>query len=475
MLAKVEDNFVIERLRFENPWWSTNEIEENYQRLKCRPFITKFNSLVEESEIKRAVILMGPRRVGKTVMLYQTIRNLLNKGIPKTKICFINIENPLYNNFNLDHLFTLARKAVFDDSTKGWYVFIDEIQYLKDWERQLKILVDTYPETKFIVSGSAAAALKAKSNESGAGRFTEFLLPPLTFKEYIYLKEYNGLVVPAEIEWQGISTCFYNSFDIHQLNKHFIDYINFGGYPEVIFSDKIKNDPKRYIKNDIIDKVLLRDLPGIYGIQNVQDLNSFFTMLAYNSGNELSLDNLSKASGVEKHQIKKYLDYLEAAFLIKTVHRVDDTSKKFLRATRFKVYLTNPSLRSALFAPLQPNDDMLGNLVETAIFSQLMHNDSFTPLYARWSNGRVQGEVDMVGLDSATLKPDWCAEIKWSNRFYDNPEDVKSLFYFCSQNNLNSALVTTINKSGTKTLGNISITFAPAALVAYSLGEINLS
>lgn len=63
----------------------------------------------------------------------------------------------------------------------GWLVFFDEIQYLKNWELHLKTMVDTYRDSKFIVSGSAAAALKFKSNESGAGRFTHFLLPPLTF------------------------------------------------------------------------------------------------------------------------------------------------------------------------------------------------------------------------------------------------------------------------------------------------------
>ena len=65
-------------------------------------------------------------------------------------------------------------------------MFYDEVQYLKDWELHLKSLVDTFRSTKFIVSGSAAAALKMKSDESGAGRFHDFSLPPLTFNKYIH-------------------------------------------------------------------------------------------------------------------------------------------------------------------------------------------------------------------------------------------------------------------------------------------------
>lgn len=63
--------------------------------------------------------------------------------------------------------------------------------------------------------------------------------------------------------------------DVKTLNKEFVNYLNFGGYPEVILSEKIQSDMSRYVKNDIVDKVLLRDLPSLYGIKDVQELNRF--------------------------------------------------------------------------------------------------------------------------------------------------------------------------------------------------------
>ena len=297
------------------------------------------------------------------------------------------------------------------------------------------------------------------------------MLPPLTFHEYIYLKGLDHLMRQSGIKWEGNPAKFFTTINIVELNKHFIDYINFGGYPEVIFSEKIQADPRRFIKNDIIDKVLLRDLPGLYGIQDVQELNSFFTMLAYNSGNEVSLDALSKASGVEKHLLKKYLEYLEAAFLIRIVHRIDDNAKQFQRATCFKIYLTNPSLRSALFSPLQPTDDMFGSMVETAVFSQWMHRDWFNPFYARWTKGKYQGEVDMVGLGEKRLKPLWALEIKWSNRFLEKPGELTSLLSFCNKNNLSSAIVTTIDKEGTIEYNNIKLVYVPSPVYAYVIGK----
>ncbi|MDZ4683013.1 MAG: ATP-binding protein [Saprospiraceae bacterium] len=469
-LNPFSEQLITDRLRFENPWWSTGKSDEEYDQMPRRLYFDLFYPLVEDTSVRRAVVLMGPRRVGKTVMLNHTIQHLLNEGINPKQICFINIENPIYNNIPLEQLFSYSRKATAQHDPKGWFVFFDEIQYLKDWEIHLKVLVDSYPKTKFVVSGSAAAALKLASSESGAGRFTDFMLPPLTFNEYISLKGLNQLIIPSKIMWNENVTRFFSTVNIKELNRHFIDYLNFGGYPEVIFSERIQANPARYIKSDIVDKVLLRDLPSLYGIQDVQELNSLFTTLAYHSGNEVSLESLSKASGVEKYLLKKYLEYLEAAFLIRIVHRIDDNAKKFKRANFYKIYLTNPSLRSALFSPLLPTDEAIGNMIETAIYSQWMHRVWFTPYYARWGNG----EVDMVGLDEKKIKPQWALEIKWSNRFYEEPGELKSLIHFCENNKLSSALITTIDIEGQREQKGIQLIYVPASVYAYVVGNNTL-
>lgn len=469
-LKPISEDFILERMQFENPWWLTGKIDFDYSKLPRRSYFELLFPLVSERDVRRAVVLMGPRRVGKTVMMHHCIDRLLQNGLSRQKICYIGIDNPIYLNISLEQLFLLAMKASGSADPKEWFVFFDEIQYLKDWEVHLKVLVDRYPGTKFIVSGSAAAALRLKSSESGAGRFTEFMLPPLTFHEYVLMKGLIDLIRPSSVDWSGHASKFFSAVNIKEINRHFLDYINFGGYPEVIFSEKIQANPSRYIKSDIVDKVLLRDLPSLYGIQDVQELNAFFTTLAYYSGNEVSLDTLSNSSGVDKNLLKKYLEYLEAAFLIKVVHRIDDNAKKFKRASFYKIFLTNPSLRSALFAPLQPTDESLGHMVETAIFAQWLHRDWFTPWYARWSNGRVNGEVDMVGLDPKTLKPNWALEIKWSNRFFERPEELKSLFQFCEKNKLTSALVTTVDKEGSFVYRDVKLTFVPSAMYAYVIG-----
>lgn len=466
---------IIERLHFENPWWLSQEISEVYSKMAKRLYLELFYPYVKETEIRRAVVLMGPRRVGKTVMLFHSIQKLIKDGVNPQKIFFVGVDNPIYFNVGLEDLLLLFKQAVQLENFKGCYVFFDEIQYLKDWERHLKILVDAYPETKFVASGSAAAALKWHSTESGAGRFTDFMLPPLTFQEFIHLKNESHLMHQGEIMFNNNKVPYILPHDIKALNREFMQYLNFGGYPEVVLSEKIQGDMGRYIKNDIVDKVLLRDLPSLYGIRDVQELNRFFTFLAYNTGNEYSYENLSRDSGIQKDLLKKYLEYLEAAFLIKVLMKVDANAKRLRRITSFKVYLTNPSLRTALFSPISETDQEMGNMVETAILSQWMHRDNLDLNYARWRDGRKEGEVDFVLVDPKKFKPVWGVEVKWSNRYIEKTGELKSLLYFCETNKLNAALITTIDLHTTKALETLNLTFLPASVYAYNVGANTLN
>lgn len=370
----------------------------------------------------------------------------------------------------------MAKEALNNENApEDYYVFYDEIQYLKDWEVHLKSLIDTYRNVKFVASGSAAAALKMKSNESGAGRFTDFMLPPLTFNEYIHLLNLNSIVTKKSNKPDAPLSSYVDTIDIGMLNHHFIDYINYGGYPEIVFSERMRKDPGQYIQHDIVDKVLLRDLPSLYGIQDTQELNRLFIYIAYHSGEEFSYEAISKESEIKKEVLKKYLMYLEAAFLINIVYKVDANARRMQRITSFKIYLTNPSLRCALFSPLTETDPAVGNMVETAIFTQCLQKRSFVIYYANWNKDPAPGEVDIVGINIAKQKPDWAVEVKWSDRYFDKPNELKSLLYFMENNHLEKALVTSLTKRGEKKLRAVRLEFVPAAIYAYTVGHNRFS
>lgn len=451
-------------MRASNPWWTDDRREViPYHTLRHRRYFSLFLPLALRREPNRALVLMGPRRVGKTVLVFHLIRRLLRLRAERTRILYLDLQQPLYNGLSLEALVRHAVEAsgasIEDDLT----VCFDEIQYLRDWEVHLKTLVDTYPNIKFIATGSAAAALKLKSAESGAGRFTDFLLPPLTFYEYLDLLRVTELVRVRRNKKTGRPRV--STVDIDALNEHFVKYLNSGGYPEAVFSPTIRGDLGRYIRSDIIDKVLLKDLPSLYGIKDIQELNALFTNLAYNTANEVSLAGLSQSSGVSKNTIKRYIEYLQSAFLIRLVHRVDHSAKRFKRANFFKVYLTNPSIRSALFAPIKSGDEDMGPLVETAVFSQWFHSLYAELNYARWD----KGEVDIVYLNDA-LKATWAVEVKWSDRYEESPSELTSLFAFANAHPGCEYVVTTKSKQSSRTVKGVTIVFIPAALYCYHLG-----
>ena len=222
-----------------------------------------------------------------------------------------------------------------------------------------------------------------------------------------------------------------------------------------------------------LDKVLLRDLPSLYGISDIQELNSLFNTLAYNTGRELGLEDLSRTSHVAKNTLIRYLEYLEAAFLIRRVRRVDADAKRFQRMTTFKVYLTNPAMRAALFGPVDESDEATGQLAETAVFSQWMHNTAYLDSlhYARWK----KGEVDLVSIEPAGQKPRFAVEVKWSDRAVDDPRELKALIEFAKKHKLSRRpLVTTLTRGETKTVDGVEIDFTPCSLHCYTIGKNTL-
>jgi hypothetical protein len=113
-------------------------------------------------------------------------------------------------------------------------------------------------------------------------------------------------------------------------------------------------------------------------------------------------------------------------------------------------------------------------MVETAVLSQWMHREKLDLTYARWREGRKEGEVDLVLLDSKKYKPQWGVEIKWSNRYFEKPNELKSLIHFCKSNNLKKALVTSIDQLGVKQIEGLQFTFIPASIYCYNIGVITL-
>jgi uncharacterized protein len=457
-MKNVSDQQLGEHLQRLNNWWQSGRTDSSTSDLKPRAYLEPVWRLLTDHQLRRAVVLLGPRRVGKTVLMGHLIQRLLAEGTTPTAIAYVEMDHPLLHGQSLESL--IGQIEQLTGPVEGTrYLFFDEVQSHKDWEKHLKPLVDHRRDLRILVSGSAAAALKRQSTESGAGRFTDFLLPPLTFSEYLGLRP-----EPAAMRVSSPGT--YELVSIDELNRQFVEYVNYGGYPELALTDVIRADPGRFVKSDIVDKVLLRDLPQLYGIKDIQELNALFTLLAFNTAEEVSFEQISQRSGVSKQTIQRYIEYLEAAFLLKRVFRVDQTGKRYQRERNFKVYLTNPAMYTGLFGAMSQSDPDFGRLVETALFAQRFHEDARLT-YARW--GAQDCEVDLVE-SSAAHKPVGALEIKWSDRFVDHPNRLQGLARFAKQNRLEVAWATTKSRFAQSMVGDSQIRMWPAAALAFHYG-----
>lgn len=450
------------RLERDNFWWNDPDAEIPEAKLQRRVYFEPFKALALNFDVRRATILLGPRRVGKTVMVKQLVHEALESGIDRQAILYASIDAPIYSGMSLQKFLDLFPP---ESEKQRRVVIFDEIQYLRNWEVHLKDLVDNTSNTKFIALGSAAAALKLKSKESGAGRFSDFMLPPLTFFEFLkFIGDDEKLI-------DVLGPNEFKAKDIEKLNERFIDYLNFGGYPEAVLNDEIRKNPEQFIRNDIIDKVLLKDLPSLYGIEEIQQLNKLFSFLAYNAGAEASLNNISQKSGLTKPTVTRYIEYLQSAFLVMKLPTVDENCNTLQRERNFKIYLNNPSMRAALFAPVKASQpDKVGHLAESAIFSQWQHSQGFRQLrYARWKDG----EVDIVYLSAQGTKPIWIGEISWSDDIKTNyAHAIRSVAAFLKNHKtVSNAFFTTRTLYAYTDLEKRKAQVLPSALYCYSVGR----
>ncbi len=466
------------RIAFDNPWWKTMSVNDEFTAVKPRKMLDAIYAHVTDWNLRRAILLLGPRRVGKTWLMQHLIAKLLQeKIVAPQNIIFISIDVPIYHGAGLEELmYEAAEVCGANVKTDKMVVLFDEIQYLKDWELHLKTISEAYANIRFVVSGSAASALARGSAESGAGRFTDFTLAPLSFSEFLSITNEDALLHPIEVSTSSGVYQFPEPESYEKLNALFLEYVNYGGYPELVTNRAVKANPVQFIQRDIVDKVLLRDLPSIYHIEDVRDLQSFFSYIAFHSGMVQSWETLSQGAGLRKPMISSFVRYLEDAFLVMRHERVDISAASLQRSTQFKLYLTNASLRASMFQPvINADDPYLGYMVETAISAQFgIGAQRRHWRYANWKNGRSQGEVDFVRIQPGTQRPDIALEVKWSDGPFDHPAELDKAIAFCEKNGLRQLWVTTRTQRGIKKMGDVEMVFIPTASFAYQLGGSEL-
>jgi len=382
-----------------NGWWIDGKVDERL----ALSFKRDIYSEVEERLSNRFIIaLTGLRRIGKTTIMYQLIQKLIEEKTKKTNILFFSFDE-ISVKFSevLEAYMEIQKKNLREERV---YIFLDEVQKCLGWENEIKKYYDLYPRLKFIISGSESLFIRRKSKETLAGRILEFMLTPFTFREYLRFK--------------GIKeTDFKYETKIMPL---FTEFAETGGFPETFLPEN-KKDIKNYIRSLVVDRIIYKDIPKIFKLEEPEFLGVLLELIATNPGVYVDYQSLSRQFGKDRRVIKNYISYLKESFLVTVLGNYRKGSITSLRKKKRAypsdtalIYLYKPKIEGGFF----------GRIAETIAVNKLKAT-------CFWKNGH---EVDIIH-DGIPI------EIKYQEKLDQN--DCKEVLSFMKKFNKREGMIIT--------------------------------
>ena len=309
-------------------------------------YLSKIRPFYDQDLIK---VIMGIRRCGKSVTLMQIIDELKEKGIQESQIIYINFEYEDYAFIKTDtdlHEF-ITEKMV---NKEKYYLFFDEIQNVKGWEKAINSFKASKNVSIFI-TGSNSDLLSGELATHLAGRYVSFKIYPFTFKEVCQLK---------------------NITDKNDLEEAFNDYITWGGLPQrFMLTDEMQI--KTYL-SDIYNSIIVKDIIERFSIKDLDLFNRIVEYIVTTPSQNFSAESLSNYfvnndnREVSKATLYNYLEYMTKAMMINKVDRYDVRGKRILTG-KYKYYLTDLGIGQVMNIGKRPQ---LGAYLENIVYNELV-------------------------------------------------------------------------------------------------------
>lgn len=469
-MSIVNDGNILSILSTMNPWWQTGVVPKTQlKEFKRNGYFTCKKAL--DSDLRRNVVMSGARRTGKTTIMYQLISELLEKGVKPQNILFFTFDHPVIRMTGLDSLLSIYHNSISNDE-KFW-LFIDEVQFDKNWTHYLKMAYDMNPLMHVVATGSASAVVEDNVRESGAGRWTIIKIPPLSFYEYCEIKGVSKKIEDIDV------------FKIHELTKqeqtriilalkdlqvHLMRYLQMGGFPELVNTEDLAYAQK-LLREDVMERAIKHDLPAAYEIRSIDELEKVFIYLCYNSSSIINIETMCKEfDRVSKPTIEKYIKYLKNANLIIISKQLNISGKKVLKSKN-KIYVADSGIRGAvvLGADIYTKDEELGYALETAVYKHV--NDYFTAQNSLYEVGYVRdnngAEID-IAVQYAS-NPIQYVEAKMRNN--STVKDDNGIVIYGMENTPGYVITKNETDFGLTERGNTSLYRIPAFAFLYLIGK----
>jgi predicted AAA+ superfamily ATPase len=354
-----------------NPW--NREIDYGTDRL------FHYQDIVSFLFRKEIQVLTGIRRCGKTTLLRQCMRYLLDRGIKKEQVIFIPCDDPLLKIKNFEDLHRILKGF---QAKERLFVFLDEVQAVKGWEKYVKSVYDSGSNVKFIITGSTASFFEKDVASYLTGRHIFHKIKTLAYKEYLRLKPNGSL----------------------------LDYAEWGGFPEVVKTDSAEQ--KNLILKNYLQTIILRDIIERNSLRNEKVVTSLLYALVSVVGGKINLSRLSRQFSLSRKTAEKYVRIGVDAFLLEEVGFFSHSRRKNIQK-EYKIYPSDYGFCRMINGRFEK-----GRAMEWAVLHALS-----SPSY--WSsNGH---EVDFVSKNTGIQV---CAGDKMPEREMDSLIAFRKIFPF---------------------------------------------
>lgn len=386
---------------------------------------------------KQAVAIVGLRRTGKTTLMRQL---MYESG--GTSVFFSFDEEETQKKEVLVFVLDYAIATLHATS-----LFLDEIQYVDDWEGILKRYYDQ-KAIKFVLSGSESLEI-SRAKAALAGRLVTFHLYPLSFREYLRLRHADIDAGPAEMyDYASMERLYRQCITQREYFEHeFIEFLYKGAFPELVQEEDGKVI-RKYIHDLVVRKIIYRDIPAIFDVRRPDLLFELFRYACSTSSQLFDVQNLSRHFSVNAETVANYLWYLRSAFLISVAESYTASPAKRARKNK-KLYVTHPAIACAVLGYDRQHliEQILGPYVETLFAGRYFWRD------------RYKHEVDVIQELPHGLIP---VEIKYQNRI--SSSDTKNLLVFMEEYKVSTGILITKDLMDQKTVGEKEILYLPAWL-----------
>jgi len=437
---------ILDELMEDNPWWKTKSVPKNRLSSFHRADFYEHATTLGTPYIK---VLIGPRRVGKTTLVHQLIRSLLDKQVPPRNILYASLDTPTFKLVDnpIEHIMRVYFDKIAKDSDSTHYIFFDEIQDQKNWAVTLKRLYDKKLSLHFFVTGSSAPGLYAQSSESLVGRAHDKVMLTMKYRDVVSFqlkKDYreicrSTLRKPFEKAintktltlWKDALHDFYTASDQVAFKRILDEYMLRGGYPEFYDENVDWKRTSTLMREAYFEKIIHKDIKEVFNIRNTEDIKKIYIFCADKTSQMTDYTSLSKELSLKRDTVSNYIDHLKHVFLLNESTNYRKNMRK--RGDLKKIYAGDIGMRNALLEhdeeKFLADQALLGHIAETVANDHCLRLQ-FTLDPRGWKEGSFwrgdqNKEIDMIFRHKDVLIP---IEMKYTNNIRSG--DYKEIIKF---------------------------------------------